>query len=319
MSASASFTADFVKNLRQHMGGDERVPDLKIHSFSYMYLADSEALASILRSNQQVQLTAGAATQLMTAAQISEAYPFYKVDDIVLGSINLVDEGYWDGATVFDWFRRQARERGVEYVENEVVAITRNADGNRVGKRYAQIGRGDCPGQLVNASGPRAARTARMAGIDIRSNPASALPGFSGQAARPGFAADDRPSGVHVREIGGGTYQAGGDISPDFDPPVDPEDFDMDHSLWENHIWPAINCIPQFEAIKVTSEWAGSLFDEHAGSECDCRSASRNCEFPVYQWFFRPWLAAIARHGTWNSGMACSWGISKPRPLTLPF
>ena len=32
----------------------------------------------------------------------------------------------------------------------------------------------------------------------------------------------------------------------------------MDHSLWENHVWPAIaNRIPQFEAIKVLSEWAG--------------------------------------------------------------
>ena len=254
----SQFTADFVKNLRQHMGGDERVPDLRIHSFGYMYLADSEAFASILRSNQQVQLAAGAATQLMTAAQISEAYPFYKVDDIVLGSINLVDEGYWDGATVFDWFRRQARERGVEYVENEVVAIKRNANGNRVESVTLKSGEVIACGQLVNASGPRAARTARMAGIDIPVEPRKRFTWV--------FKADkplDRdlpltidPSGVHVREIGGGTYQAGG--HSDFDPPVDPEDFDMDHSLWENHIWPAIaNRIPQFEAIKVTSEWAG--------------------------------------------------------------
>ncbi|MEZ5790995.1 MAG: FAD-binding oxidoreductase [Nitratireductor sp.] len=254
----SQFTADFVKNLRQHMGGDERVPDLRIHSFGYMYLADSEAFASILRSNQQVQLAAGAATQLMTAAQISEAYPFYKVDDIVLGSINLVDEGYWDGATVFDWFRRQARERGVEYVENEVVAIKRNAKGNRVESVTLKSGEVIACGQLVNASGPRAARTARMAGIDIPVEPRKRFTWV--------FKADkplDRdlpltidPSGVHVREIGGGTYQAGG--HSDFDPPVDPEDFDMDHSLWENHIWPAIaNRIPQFEAIKVTSEWAG--------------------------------------------------------------
>ncbi|MEZ5801046.1 MAG: FAD-dependent oxidoreductase, partial [Nitratireductor sp.] len=188
-----------------------------------MYLADSEALASILRSNQQVQLAAGAATQLMTAAQISEAYPFYKVDDIVLGSINLVDEGYWDGATVFDWFRRQARERGVEYVENEVVAITRNADGNRVESVTLKSGEMIACGQIVNASGPRAARTARMAGIDIPVEPRKRFTWV--------FKADkplDRdlpltidPSGVHVREIGGGTYQAGG--HSDFDPPVDPE------------------------------------------------------------------------------------------------
>jgi glycine/D-amino acid oxidase-like deaminating enzyme len=43
----------------------------------------------------------------------------------------------------------------------------------------------------------------------------------------------------------------------------------MDHALWENHIWPVLaNRIPQFEAIKVQSEWAGhyamNVFDHNA-------------------------------------------------------
>lgn len=64
------------------------------------------------------------------------------------------------------------------------------------------------------------------------------------------------PSGVHVRENGGGTYLAGG--HGDIDAAADPDDFSMDHTLWEGKIWPAIAArIPQFEAIKVTSEWTG--------------------------------------------------------------
>ena len=64
------------------------------------------------------------------------------------------------------------------------------------------------------------------------------------------------PSGVHVRENGGGTYQAGGHA--DLDPAVDPEDFTFDHGLWENHIWPALATrIPAFEAVKIQSQWAG--------------------------------------------------------------
>jgi hypothetical protein len=46
------------------------------------------------------------------------------VDDLDLGSINTKDEGYFDGSTVFDWFRRKAREAGVEYVADEVSAMT---------------------------------------------------------------------------------------------------------------------------------------------------------------------------------------------------
>jgi glycine/D-amino acid oxidase-like deaminating enzyme len=75
------------------------------------------------------------------------------------------------------------------------------------------------------------------------------------------------PSGVHVRENGGGTYMAGGHA--DNDPAVDPDDFTMDFNLWEHHVWPALATrIPQFEAIKVQSEWAGhyayNTFDQNA-------------------------------------------------------
>ena len=128
----SQFAADFVKNIRNYMGGDARVPDLSIRSFGYMYLADNDRFADVLCESQKVQLAAGAATQLMTPAEIQAAYPFYNVEDILLGSINLVDEGYWDGGAVNDWWRRQSRERGVEWIQNEVVAITRNAAGSKV-------------------------------------------------------------------------------------------------------------------------------------------------------------------------------------------
>jgi len=88
------------------MGSDERVPELSIRSFSYMYFADNEDFAQVLRENLAVQHAAGAETQLMTPDQIKAAYPIYNVDDIVLGSINLRDEGFWDGTAVFDWWRR---------------------------------------------------------------------------------------------------------------------------------------------------------------------------------------------------------------------
>ena len=147
----SQFAAEFVKNIRTRMGNDDRVPELSIRSFGYMYLADNEDFANVLRENQKVQLDAGAATQLMTADEIKKNYPFYNVDDIVLGSINLVDEGYWDGATVFEWWRRQARERGIEYVSNEVVGITKNANGMRVESVTLKSGEVISCGQLLNA------------------------------------------------------------------------------------------------------------------------------------------------------------------------
>ncbi len=265
----SQFAADFVKNLPRYMGNDDRVPELSIQNFGYMYLADNNVFADVLRESHATQIAAGAATQLMTPEQIKAAYPFYNVDDIVLGSINLVDEGFWDATAVFDWWRKSARERGVEYVQNEVVAMTKNTAGTRVESVTLKSGEVIACAQVLNASGPRAIETAKMAGVTVPVEPRKRYSWI--------FSAEqplDRdlpltidPSGVHVRENGGGTYQCGG--HSEIDPSVDYDDFQMDHNIWENHVWPILATrIPQFEAIKVQSEWAGhyayNTFDHNA-------------------------------------------------------
>lgn len=265
----SQFAADFVKNIRQYMGGDERIPELSIQSFGYMYLADNDNFANDLRDSQQVQLAAGAATEILSPEEIKTRYPFYNVDDIVLGSINTVDEGYWDGATVFDWWKRQARERGIEYVANEVVSMTKDDTGSRINSVTLQSGETISCGQVVNASGPRASRTAAMAGIELPVEPRKRY-SWIFKAEQPldrDLPLTIDPSGVHVRENGGGTYQCGG--HSDIDPAVEYDDFAVDQSLWNEHVWPVLaSRIPQFESIKLTNEWGGhysmNTFDHNA-------------------------------------------------------
>ena len=254
----SQFGAEFINNFREFMGGDERVPELSIQSYGYMYLADTEEFADTLRASHATQAANGAATKLMTPDQIKAEYPFYNVDDLTLGSINLVNEGYWDGGTVFEWWRRSAGERGVEYVGNAVTAMTKNAAGDRIESVTLASGEVIACGHVVNASGPRAVLTSRMAGIEIPVEPRKRFTWI--------FSAENPldmelpltidPSGVHFRQDGPKTYLAGGHA--DYDPAVDYDDFAMDHGIWQDHIWPTIATrIPQFEAIKVVTEWAG--------------------------------------------------------------
>ena len=254
----SQFGADFIKNVRHYMGGDERVPQLSIRNFGYMYLADTENFADVLRKNQKVQLASGAQTQLLSPEEIKRTYPFYNVDDLVLGSINLRDEGYFDGSTLFDWWKRQARERGVEYVTNEVIAMTKNAGGTNIESVTLKSGDVISCGQVVNASGTRGALTAKMAGITLPIEPRKRYTWIF-SAEKPlncDLPLTIDPSGVHFRENGGGTYMGGGHA--EIDPAADPDDFSMDHSLWEHYVWPVIAArVPQFEAVKVTSEWTG--------------------------------------------------------------
>lgn len=254
----SQFAADFVKNLREYMGGETRVPELSIQNYGYMYLADNDNFAKTLRENQKVQRAAGAETELLTANAIKERYPFYNVDDVLLGSINRKDEGYWDGGTVFDWWRRSAKDNGVEYLTNRAVAM--DVDGGKVRSIILETGEVISCGQVVNASGPRGALTAQMAGIQLPVEPRKRFTWiFSAeQPLDQELPLTIDPSGVHVRQDGPKTYMAGGAPEPGDDVAVDPNDFTMDHGRWENHVWPIIATrIPQFETIKVVTEWAG--------------------------------------------------------------
>lgn len=252
----SQFGAEFINGFRGFMGDDPRVPELSIQSYGYMYLADTDSFADHLRASQAQQAALGAATELLDPAEITARYPFYNVDDIVAGSINTANEGYWDGGTVFDWWRRAARENGVEYIANEVTALTCGP----TAVESVTLANGDviACGAVVNASGTRGAVTAAMAGITIPVEPRKRFTWIftAEQPLDRDLPLTIDPSGIHLRQDGPETYLAG--APPDVDPAVDPDDFTMDHSIWQDKVWPLIaNRIPQFEAIRVVTEWAG--------------------------------------------------------------
>ena len=253
----SQFGAEFIKNFQRYMGDDPRVPEITLQSFGYMYLADNEAFAGTLREAQKVQQTLGAGTRFMTADEIKQDYPFYQLDDIVGANHNLIDEGYFDGNTIFDWWRRSAREKGAEYITNEVVAMTMNRGGSAVETVTLKSGEVIAAGTVVNASGPRAVLTSRMLGIDLPIEPRKRYT-FIFDAEQPleqDLPLTIDPSGVHMRTEGK-YYLAG--CPPDEDPAVAYDDFIQDHSLWQEKVWPIIATrVPQFEAVKLINSWAG--------------------------------------------------------------
>lgn len=264
----SQFGADFVKNFKTYMGDDPRVPQTIIQSFGYMYLANTQRFADQLRADQKMQAANGARTRHMSRDEIAAAYPFYNLDDIICGNHNLVDEGYFDGATLFDWWKRKARENGVEYLHNEVVAISKNAAGKGIESVTLKTGEVVSCGTVVNCSGTRGAVTAAMVGIVIPIEPRKRFT-FIFDAEKPldrDLPLTIDPTGVHMRSEGK-YYMVGG--RPDNDPAVAFDDFEMDHSIWEEKIWPAVAMrIPQFEAIKVINAWVGhydyNVLDQNA-------------------------------------------------------
>ena len=251
----SQFGAEFINNFRSFFNDDPRVPDIPIQSFGYMYLADTTNSAAMLKECQEIQAKLGASTKHMSASQIKDDYPFYMLDDIVAGNHNLIDEGYFDGGTIFDWWKRSAQENAVEYIENEVVAI--GCSGKHVNNILLNSGETVFCGTLVNCSGPRAVETARMAGLNLPVEPRKRFT-FVFDAETPlecDLPLTVDPSGVHVRSEGK-YYLAG--CPPNDDPAIEYDDFIQDHQIWQDKIWPIIATrIPQFEAIKVINSWVG--------------------------------------------------------------
>ena len=249
----SQFGVEFIKDFKHYMGAD--APEIRLHSFGYLYLADTEKFADVLRDNQRLQADMGAGTRIMSRNELAAAYPFYNLDDVICGSHNTLNEGYFDGGTIFDWFRKKARAQGVDYIKGEVTAISRT--GESVTSVTLADGTEISAGKVVNASGPRANVTAQMAGLHV---PVEARRRFT-------FIFDaahrlDRdlpltidPSGVHMR-TDGRYYMAG--CPPGDDPNVDFDDFTMDHQIWEDKVWPVLATrVPAFEQIKLINTWVG--------------------------------------------------------------
>ena len=271
------FGIDFIKSFRDHMEDPDAPERLHLHSFGYLYLADTPDFARVLRDNAAMQNRLGAATRILTPDQIAAEWPFYNLDGILCGSHNPVDEGYFDGGTMFDWFRRRARALGAEYIANEVTGLTRTGD--RITHVTLATGEVVACGTVINAAGPRANVVANMAGLSIPVEPRRRFT-FVFAAAEPlsrDLPLTIDPSGVHMR-TDGRNYMTG--CPPDDgDPAVAFDDFRMDHDIWESKVWPAIATrVPAFERARVLNQWTGhyayNTLDQNAivGPHTDVRN-----------------------------------------------
>lgn len=259
----SQYGSAFIKGFGDGMqvAGEAR-PDLNFHQGGYLFLASTEEQERTLRGNHAVQRACGADVVLWDQEALARAFPHLRVEDIRLASYGRSGEGWFSNTGLMNGFKAKARAQGAEYVTDEVVAIGR--DGARVTSVTLKSGAVVQAGTVVNASGPRAALTARMAGLDVPVEPRKrTLFVFDCARSPEGSAAVNRgrlplmidPSGVFCRPEGR-FFLAG--AAPVEDPAVDWDDFEPRYEEFEDIIWPALaERSAGFEAIKVVNQWAG--------------------------------------------------------------
>lgn len=259
----SQFGSAFIRSFAETMQvAGEPAPDLNFHPGGYLFLAGTEAQARTLRENHEVQRACGADVVLWGQEDLARSFPHLNVDDILLASYGRSGEGWFNNTGLMYGFKAKAREQGADYVTDEVVAIGR--EGNRVTSVALKSGATVKAGTVVNASGPRAALTARMAGLDVPVEPRKrTLFVFDCASSPEGTATVNGgrlplmidPTGVFCRPEG--RFFLSG-CPPLDDPAVDWDDFDPRYDEFEDVIWPALaERSPQFEAVKVVNQWAG--------------------------------------------------------------
>lgn len=254
----------FLRAARETLAVDGEQPEVEVREGGYLYLA-TEAGAEVLRENNALQRALGADTILLTPDEARRRFPYLNAEDLALASLGLSGEGWFDGYTLTQAFRKKARSLGAVYREAKVAGVER--DGARVtGVVFADGSRVSC-GAFVNCAGASGARAlARACGFDI---PVEARKRTVFQLSCP-TPIPDLPlmidtSGVWIRPDGAG-FIAGGVPDPDLDAPGD---FEPDWSQFEEQVWPALaHRIPAMEQLRAGRAWAGhydmNLFDHNA-------------------------------------------------------
>lgn len=254
----------FLREIGARLEVDGDNPDIGLKEGGYLFLAEPEQEAA-LRAANALQRGLGADIALFDPEALRARFPWLSTEDLALGSLGLTGEGWFDGYGLMQAFRRKARALGVHYAAARATGVEMAAD--RIVAVHLENGDAIGCGAVVNAAGTGGTAFAESAGIRLPVRPRKRMI-FT-------FTCADEitncpllvdVTGVYVRPEGAG-FLCGTSPPPDQDP--DSTDFEVDHALFEDVIWPVLAArVPAFERIRQGRAWAGhydlNLFDHNA-------------------------------------------------------
>ncbi|MDH6594666.1 FAD-dependent oxidoreductase domain-containing protein 1 [Variovorax sp. TBS-050B] len=263
---------DFFRQIGEHLRIGDEVPDIGLVEPGYLYLA-SAAGADVLRENHALQQAEGVDVALLAPTELQARFPWLSTEGVALGSLGLSGEGWYDGYSVLQAFRRKAAAQGVRYLQASATGL--RLEGRTVTGVQLEGGETLDADVVVNAAGAWAAKVADWAGIalPVRGRCRSVF-SFSCPERLPGCPLVIDTSGIWLRPEGR-QFICG--FAPPEDHDADDAPLEVDHAAFESFVWPTLAArVPAFEAVRMTGAWAGyyemNLFDHNAilGLHPDC-------------------------------------------------
>lgn len=249
------FGISLVKDLDRWLGvPGEPPPKIDFVEAGYLFLA-TEAGLPVLEANHAVQRAHDVPVVLLEPMELQRRFPWMNVEGIAGASLGLSDEGWFDAYALLQAFRHRARSLDVAYETATVVGIDR--DGDQVTGVRLDDGRRIHADWVVNASGPRAAEVAAMAGVDLPVRPRKRFVYHFDCRTEIGPAPlTINPGGVYFRPEG--PTWIGGYSPREGEPDPDTLDLEVDRSRFEEVVWPELAArVPAFESLRLLDAWAG--------------------------------------------------------------
>ena len=254
----SQFGTEFLRSFPELMQVDDTRPDPEFHEGGYLFLATADGLP-VLRENQALQQSLGADVALLEPEALAQRYPWLRVDDLAAGALGLSGEGWLDAYGMLQGMRRKAIAQGAVYMPHRLTGLRLSArsDGH-IDAVVLDNGQEIACDAVVNAAGTGAVAVARHAGITlpIETRKRSV---FYVQCPEslPGCPMVIDPSGAYFRPEGQG-FITGISPPPEEDAACEATDFDVQHALFEELLWPLLaERVPAFEALRCTQSWAG--------------------------------------------------------------
>lgn len=253
--AISRFGIDFIRDFARWTGPAGGVPDLGLRENGYLFLTGSDSGAAVMEDLAAMQRGLGAATQVLSPAEIAERYPWLSLDGVVAGSFGPRDEGWFDNMGLLGGLRAAARAQGAVFLSDTVIDLSR--DDNCITHAHLASGAAIAAGAFVNCAGTRAAQVMRWLGADLPVEPRKRTVFVidAPNARHPDAPLLVDPSGFYLRPEGPHWITA---TVPDTDGPCAPEDFAPEADQFESLIWPLLWArAPGFDAVKVVRLWVG--------------------------------------------------------------
>jgi sarcosine oxidase subunit beta len=234
--------------------------DIGYRKIGYLSLVTDEKDLRGYEPRLALQRRMGVDVRVITPKEAQAIVPAMRVDDLV-AAVWSPGDGMAGPAEVTNAFARRARELGARIVEGvEVTGIDLRA-------RRVRTTDGDITAPvIVNAAGPRAARLARMVGVDVAVHPRRRHIFFTEpfpEIAGPTPLTTDRGSGMYFRKEMEQLLISPGDVED----VGDDMNVAMDRVRQEEAVEKAIHRLPILEHARIAGGWAGLrplTPDEHA-------------------------------------------------------